>query len=73
MGDEPEVNWNYGHYDWPEVLRVRVIKRKSDKKYFKMTVHFDSWSSLGYGSTGSCGEILEVIPKKVTKVEYIPA
>lgn len=62
-----EVN---SYSDWEAwVVDYVVIKRISDKKYFKMTVHSDSWSSLDYNCTGEYGGIVEVEP--VLKTVYL--
>ncbi len=71
--DSQEVEHNYGWGNEPDVLRARIIQRKSDGKYFKMTVHWDSWGSLDYNSTGNCGDIIEVIPQEVTRLVFVPA
>ena len=66
---EKEVT-DYGRGWDPEVLYVRVIKRKSDGKYFRMRIHHDSWDCTGYLSYGSHGSITEVVPVEVTTVVY---
>ena len=60
----------YGSY--AEVLDVRIIRRISDGRYFRMQIHTDSWSSTSYGSCGDYGGIDEVVPREVTKTEYFP-
>jgi hypothetical protein len=61
-----EVDSTY-RYD-PAPMDYVVIRRKSDGKYFKMSVHYESWSSVEYNETGEYGGIWQVQP--VQKIAY---
>ena len=67
--DGHEIDESYGYYD-AQVLSSRIIRRKSDGKFFKMVDHQESWN-MDYISVGSYGDIYEVKPVVKTVFEKV--
>lgn len=65
-GNESSDGARYGD---SEVLNYVIIERISDTRFFKMSVHWDSWDSVDYNYTGDYGGVVEVFP--VEKVVYV--
>ena len=56
----------FGDY---ETVRYRVIRHVESGKFYRIDIHYDSWSSfVNYASLGSRGEHYEVEPVEV--IEY---